>query len=319
MEVSRFEAAVLCYYRETGRRFCGNSLVIDLSSCSVGLCRCSAGGKTELVFSRSAPKEHDVWEGLLRRVAGSMPSLPYTDVDREMTAQLSTLNERVGYYFYSGKTLDQQALQIADNTISCSELEELAAEEKNLLLALLEQVRGEVPEGMDDGELKIILTGRAAALHLFAWYIRETLSADPLLPDERFVNDPLQQNQPLQVAPEQIILLGRQYFADQSTMKHDYSLRVYDGKVWTLIPLARKGQEKAKLERPQFVGPFFGVQEDVVSIEVDGALKKLTIPPSFIPAEGALFDMAIGVNDNQPRLVLRQCSHPQTLQYVNVT
>ncbi|MCD8147674.1 MAG: hypothetical protein LUD84_10455, partial [Clostridiales bacterium] len=212
---------------------------------------------------------------------------------------------------------DQQALRIADHEISCSALEALATPGRDALLALLEQARSEAPEAMDSGDLKIILTGRAAALHLFDFYIREYLSADPLLPDERFVNDPLQKNQPLQVKPDQIIGLGKTYLAE-STMEHDVSLRVYDGKAWTLIPLAQKGQDKAELERAQFVGPFFGVQKDVVSVQIDGEVKNLLVPQAFIPVQGALLEMAIGVNDNQPCLVMRQCGSPQKQQYVEL-
>ena len=302
MSITSFEAAArydLSARPAAGDRRC---LVLDLERCAAGYCECTGAGEIKLAAQWAAPDARDVWSEAAARLAPG--------AEGALEEQLTLLNSRLSNYLLSERLRDAPALSAASRELTCAEALELLEPVLAAVRQLADEARRLAPDADDAA---VILTGRAARLWIVDYAVRERLSADPLLPDARFVNSEYAD------APDAIVALGEELDRKARRVGHDVALVAEDETgAERELALAARDQDRAELASPAYVGPMFIADGDAVRVRVDGALRELALPYASGPSGGDLIDVAAGCGDKGPELVIRRTLFPTRIYRVGL-
>ena len=272
-----YEAAAAweaCRSRDRGEPlFQGDLLVLDLDRGGAGLCRCAGDG------------------GI--RLAGETPAEPIPNCFDRLGVcwgEDPRRNRTVRSYLRGRGRIDPPVLTLPSRlTITCSDLEERFQKDTGGALdglldraeALLERL------GTDRETLRILPVGALAAVILAEHRIRARFSADPFLPDPRFVD--------LEgIDPGEVVALGlARYRAGEVEQRrllgHDVSLCLLEGWGFGLPvrpveqPLARRDTPLEDLATPAFTSPFYLDAGDPLQVVVDGVKHTLSRPADAFP------------------------------------
>lgn len=312
MSISKYEAAA--FYDHVNKHSVGRYLVIDLDDCSYGFCECDAFGKTALLNSCTSINT-DLWElcvNSIRNAAGSGDSFDFLD---ETDTQLAANNEVLHKYIVSDRIMDSELSISSNQTMLCSEFEEVVHPVKSKL----DELFGNIDKRIDSSALEdsyIIILGRAQELFLINCYIRELLGSEPLLPDERFRNTEFKDPY------NEIVKIGAELFELKKTIQHSYSLLLFSKKTNTIerVLIAQKGQPKDEedLKLVKYTEPILLAADDELSMEIDEKVVKVKIPYSFAPVDNDLVQAAIGEQNGKEVLFIRRCRFPTRIYTVEL-
>ncbi|MBQ8862597.1 MAG: hypothetical protein IJ021_07655 [Clostridia bacterium] len=280
MELSRFEAAAYYCFLKSERKTAFKCLVLDTDDCSAGFCSCTEEGKPTLVRKFAQKKPHNLWKEIEELAAERFAA---EAVAAETQAQLGHANAEVRKFLNSARIMNGTAFTFGGRAFSCAELESMLAPVKEALLALLSEVDEAVPYEETDSA-KIILLGRAQAYPFVEFYVREYFSADPLLPDERFVNSEFKD------PAEKIADIGREAFEKESKVPY-FALVVSEGEGHTTRELAFNVAKDGSAK--EFLGPVFVVNGDTFKVRSEGKTSELALPYRADP-NGECVELAVG-------------------------
>lgn len=313
MSISKYEAASLYDYVQQKHSSKKDYLIIDLDDSSCGYCVCN--GKTDIRLDNSWQEGNENLWSVVNEVFNKMITNSHMiNIEAEIEGQLTSANKAFRNYFLSGKSLNDEAFSFSNKTISCAELDEkltvLKEKIANLLAHAIDLVSA---DKMID--TNIIILGKAQEMYLAMYYIREKLSYDPMLPDERFRNTEL-------VDPYTVIVEKGMMLHDTITnLKHTYSLLAFnpESNSFDAIYTVSKENAKSNIAELVFSEPVLLCDDDKLSIRADSTIINISLPYSVAPARSDLIDVAIGLSDNEDTLFIRRCRFPTRIYNVKLS
>ncbi len=293
MSTTRYEAATLydSSRRKTGHPTC--YLVLDLDTGSVGACSCDKDGRTKLSATWALPQETDLWTAWVGRIQGLLGADYPFDVASELERQLPEANRALRNYLTSDRLLDSTALTFGERNLTCSQVEASFATVEATLRTLLQQGEALVPEKARE-TMGIFPLGRAAHCFLVEHAIRAHFSADPFLPDDRFVPDGFTQDSATVIAHTVTLVLTQ----------------APDGRAEEL-PLLTKGAPPTQVTPEAYVGPIYIANGQPIVLKVDDVLRTVKLPYAMAPMDSDLIDLAAGGDGSGVTLSIR-CSRMPT-------
>lgn len=312
MSISKYEAASLYDFVQQKLSSQKEYLVIDLDDSSCGYCTCN--GKTDIRLNKSwAENNESLWSVLLESIKKMAASSHVIDLEGEVQRQLISANETFHNYFLSGKTLNGEAFSFSGFTISCAELDEKLSDIKEKISKLLSHAIDMVP-AEKILNANIIILGKAQELYLTMYYIREQLSYDPMLPDERFRNAEFKDHY------TDIVKNGKALFKEMSALKHTYSLLAFNPESNSFDAVYTMTKEEAKGNAAELVfsEPILLCDGENLSIKADDAILHISLPYTIAPLKSDLIDVAIGLKNNEDTLFIRRCRFPTRIYNIKL-
>lgn len=313
MSITKYEAASLYDYIQQKHSAKKDYLIIDLDDSSCGYCVCN--GKNDIRLDKSWQGDSEnLWSVVTETLNKMISNSHMINVEAEIERQLISANKAFRNYFLSGKSLNAEAFSFSYTTISCAELDEKLTVLKEKIVNLLLHATNLLSEDkMIDAN--IIILGKAQEMYLAMYYIREILSYDPMLPDERFRNDEL-------VDPyADIVEKGMILYNAMTNLKHTYSLLAFNPETHSFDAMYTVSKENAKSNVAELVfsEPVLLCDDDKLSVKVDDTIINISLPYSIAPARNDLIDVAIGLRDNEDTLFIRRCRFPTRIYNVKLS
>ena len=302
MSTTRYEAAALY---DSSRQKAGHParyLVLDLDTGSAGACSCAKDGKAKLIAAWALPEETNLWTAWVGRIQELLGADYPFDVASELKRQMPEANRALHNYLTSDRLLDSTALTFGERSLTCSQVEASFETVGAALDTLLQQGEALVPETMG-----IFPLGQAAHCFLVEHAIRAHFSADPFLPDDRFVLDGFTQDS------AKIIAQGMEQAAASAVIPHTVTLvltQAPDGKV-AEIPLLTKGAPPTQVMPEAYVGPIYIANGQPIVLKVDDVPRTVKLPYAMAPMDSDLIDLAAGGDGSGVTLSIR-CSRMPT-------
>ena len=306
MSTTRYEAATLydSSRRKTGHPTC--YLVLDLDTGSAGACSCDKDGRTSLTAAWALPQETDLWTAWVGRIQALLGEDHPFDVASELKRQLPETNRALRNYLTSDRLLDSTALTFGERSLTCSQAEASFETVGATLDTLLQQGEGLVPEQARE-TMGIFPLGRAAHCFLVEHAIRAHFSADPCLPDDRFVPDGFTRDS------AKVIAQGMELAAANAVIAHTVTLvltQAPDGKT-AEIPLLTKGTPPTQVTPEAYVGPIYIANGQPIVLKVDDILHTVKLPYAMESRDGDMIDLSAGGDGSGVTLSIR-CSRMPT-------
>lgn len=313
MSITKYEAASLYDYIQQKHSSIKDYLIIDLDDSSCGYCICN--GKTDIRLDKSwQGNSENLWSVVNEVLNKMILNSHRLNIEAEIEGQLASANNAFRNYFLSGKSLNAEAFSFSNITISCAELDEKLTVLKEKIVNLVSHAIALVSaDKMID--TNIIILGKAQEMYLAMYYIREILSYDPMLPDERFRNDEL-------VDPyTDIVEKGMLLYNAMTNLKHTYSLLAFNPGSNSFDEMYTVSKENAKSNITELVfsEPVLLCDADKLSIKADDTIINISLPYSIAPARSDLIDVAIGLSDNEDTLFIRRCRFPTRIYNVKLS
>lgn len=306
MSTTRYEAATLydSSRRKNGHPTC--YLVLDLYTGSAGACSCDKDGRTKLTAAWALPQETDLWTAWVGRIQALLGEDYFFDVALELKRQLPAVNQALRNYLTSDRLLDSTALTFGERSLTCAQVEASFETVGATLDTLLQQGEALVPEQARE-TMGIFPLGQAAHCFLVEHAIRAHFSADPFLPDDRFVTDGFTQDS------AKVIAQGMELAAANAVIAHTVTLvltQAPDGKT-AEIPLLTKGAPPTQVTPEAYVGPIYIANGQPIVLKVDDVLHTVKLPYAMAPMDSDLIDLAAGGDGSGVTLSIR-CSRMPT-------
>lgn len=306
MSTTRYEAATLydSSRRKNGPPTC--YLVLDLYTGSAGACSCDKDGRTKLTAAWALPQETDLWTAWVGCIQALLGEDYFFDVALELKRQLPAVNQALRNYLTSDRLLDSTALTFGERNLTCSQVEASFETVGATLDTLLQQGEALVPEQARE-TMGIFPLGQAAHCFLVEHAIRAHFSADPFLPDDRFVTDGFTQDS------AKVIAQGMELAAANAVIAHTVTLvltQAPDGKT-AEIPLLTKGAPPTQVTPEAYVGPIYIANGQPIVLKVDDVLHTVKLPYAMAPMDSDLIDLAAGGDGSGVTLSIR-CSRMPT-------
>lgn len=306
MSTTRYEAATLY---DSSRRKTGHPtryLVLDLDTGSAGACSCDKDGRASLTATWALPEKINLWTAWVECIQALLGEDYPFDVASELQRQLPESNRALHNYLTSDRLLDSTALTFGERNLTCSQVETSFATVGAMLDTLLQQGEALVPEQARE-TMGIFPLGQAAHCFLVEHAIRAHFSADPFLPDDRFVLDGFTQDS------AKIIAQGMELAAASAVIPHTVTLvltQAPDGKA-AEIPLLTKGAPPTQVMPEAYVGPIYIANGQPIVLKVDDVPRTVKLPYAMAPMDSDLIDLAAGGDGSGVTLSIR-CSRMPT-------
>lgn len=306
MSTTRYEAATLY---DSSRRKTGHPtryLVLDLDTGSAGACSCDKDGRASLTATWALPEKINLWTAWVECIQALLGEDYPFDVASELQRQLPESNRALHNYLTSDCLLDSTALTFGERSLTCSQVEASFATVGAMLDTLLQQGEALVPEQARE-TMGIFPLGQAAHCFLVEHAIRAHFSADPFLPDDRFVLDGFTQDS------AKIIAQGMEQAAASAVIPHTVTLvltQAPDGKA-AEIPLLTKGAPPTQVTPEAYVGPIYIANGQPIVLKVDDVPRTVKLPYAMAPMDSDLIDLAAGGDGSGVTLSIR-CSRMPT-------
>lgn len=314
MSTTRYEAATLY---DSSRRKTGHParyLVLDLDTGSAGACACDKDGQTSLTATWALPEETNLWTAWVERIQTLLGEDYPFDVASELKRQLPESNRALRNYLTSGRLLDSTALTFGERNLTCSQVEGAFETVGATLNTLLQQSEALVPERARE-TMGIFPMGQAAHCFLVEHAICAHFSADPFLPDDRFVLDGFTQDS------AQVIAQGMELATANAVIAHTVTLvltQAPDGKA-AEIPLLTKGAPPTQVTPEAYVGPIYIANGQPIVLKVDDAPRTVKLPYAMAPMDSDLIDLAAGGDGSGVTLSIRCSRMPTRVFAVQLT
>lgn len=312
MSLSKYEAAAFCDYHLSESSSPADYLILDLDEGAFAWCICS--GKNEIRQKASwSEQKQNFWEDLLQEIRKKVPEASSGRLEEEVQNQLPGAARVLHSYFLSGGAADGKAFEFSGHSISCSELEKLADTVKKNLDHLLSLALSQVSDEQME-EVRIILLGKAQELYLIPYWIRELISYDPLLPDDRLRNDGLQ------VPYTELAERGNAFYESASGRKHTYRLIAFNPKTNASETLYEVSKEQKTADQADFTGsgPMLIWEGEPILVQADDSLLKIALPYAIGPAGSDLIETAITQKNHEDLLVIRRSRFPSRIYEVKL-
>ena len=306
MSTTRYEAAALY---DSSRQKAGHParyLVLDLDTGSAGACSCDKDGRASLTATWVLPEKINLWTAWVECIQALLGENYPFDVASELKRQMPEANRALHNYLTSERLLDSTALTFGERNLTCSQVETSFATVGAMLDTLLQQGEALVPEQARE-TMGIFPLGQAAHCFLVEHAIRAHFSADPFLPDDRFVLDGFTQDS------AKIIAQGMELATANMVIGHTVTLvltQAPDGKA-AEIPLLTKGAPPTQVMPEAYVGPIYIANGQPIVLKVDDVPRTVKLPYAMAPMDSDLIDLAAGGDGSGVTLSIR-CSRMPT-------
>ena len=314
MSTTRYEAATLY---DSSRRKTGHPtryLVLDLDTGSAGACSCDKDGRACLTATWALPEKINLWTAWVECIQALLGEDYPFDVASELQRQLPESNRALHNYLTSDRLLDSTALTFGEQSLTCSQVETSFETVGATLDTLLQQGEALVPERARE-TMGIFPLGQAAHCFLVEHAICTHFSADPFLPDDRFVLDGFTQDS------AQVIAQGMALAAANVVIGHTVTLvltQAPDGKA-AEIPLLTKGAPPTQVTPEAYVGPIYIANGQPIVLKVDDAPRTVKLPYAMALMDSDLIDLAAGGDGSGVTLSIRCSRMPTRVFAVQLT
>lgn len=314
MSTTRYEAATLY---DSSRRKTGHPtryLVLDLDTGSAGACSCDKDGRASLTATWALPEKINLWTAWVECIQALLGEDYPFDVASELQRQLPESNRALHNYLTSDRLLDSTALTFGERSLTCSQVEASFETVGAALDTLLQQGEALVPERARE-TMGIFPLGQAAHCFLVEHAICTHFSADPFLPDDRFVLDGFTQDS------AQVIAQGMALATANVVIGHTVTLvlsQAPDGKA-AEIPLLTKGAPPTQVTPEAYVGPIYIANGQPIVLKVDDATRTVKLPYAMAPMDSDLIDLAAGGDGSGVTLSIRCSRMPTRVFAVQLT
>ena len=311
MSISVYEAAAAYDYTNSSLNNEQQYLVIDLDSYSAGICVCSKSMKTSLQHEYSL----NGTETMPGDIINALKTLSAAADEQAAASQLETANRAMNNYLLSDRDSDNDPVmfRFSEDEILCSAVENSLTNVKKKVMKLLDYIQSRITEEQME-EIRIILLGKSTEFSLIPHWLREELSADPFIADERFVNHTFRHDL------NEITVLGRQYCEAVKKTLRECTLVLFDGlnNRQERIRLVSADPNQSKQSSPAYFGPVYIAENEKLHLESQSSKMDVELPYSFSPMNSDLIDLAVVSENDTLNLMIRRSRFPAKIFRVSL-
>lgn len=316
MSISSFEA--VCIYdglksKNTGVaiNFPSLYLVINVDDYSAGLCLIEKNGHTRLIDCRNISSERRCIDDIEACFSDKCHST--TSFYNSITPYIDTFNKGMKEFYLSEKQMNQGFKDILNFDFCCSEFDEVFnvsnQKIKNLLLTSNEMFH---EEKCNSDNCKIAIVGKMAKFYPIVFSVKETMSFDPFLADDRYVSDDYTDD------VEKIIDIGRSEYERLLEKEREAFITIYKDKKCNRKKLIISDTigDSSKIE---FVGPIFISENEKIELIINSKSYNLDLPYSIKPLDCDLIEVAGYIRDEKITIRIRRYTQPTKVYDISLT
>lgn len=275
-------------------------LVLELDACRAGLCRIEGSGSVALLDAYGADDGEDLaaqWTAHAGACCGA-PAEAFGNLPESARTQEALWNN----YVSGGRLASTIAFEPAGSDgITCAQLDEAFAPARERLAAMLSWCdEAFARHGVDEGALRILEIGRLAACAPARLIVRERLSGDPFLSDDRFAA------LPEGVTPDGALDEGLRLCENARALAFSITLECLgrNGEARSVV-LARENEKPAAPDAARYSEPICYFGSDSLTVRMGEEIRLVPIP--FAPASQAdALRAAVVSSDGAAALALRR-------------
>ena len=311
MKRTPYEAAARCdfahWMSRDGVSFPAYELVVDLDGCSLGLCLCEETGTITLLEQLSLPQAKPFEQIWLDRIRQTQP---LTENNLADLLESDDVQDRMWNYYRAGGHRDREILTLPTGSLTCSSVDQAFQPVREALTALLEQGLDRLEQlKIPEEDLRVLAVGRLAGCAPARLVLRQALTFDPFLADHRFA-EPYHEMNPGEIVPAGMALLEQ-----SQTVGFDLTFLCLNDQGRTLEPirLTERQQLLSTLETPVYSRPVFVCTGTRLQFQSGETAWKEELPYKIGPTVGDLVEVACGLREDKPIILLRRTIAPSKI------
>ena len=309
MNIKSFEA--VCFY-EMKRRINNNEsisdvemLIFDVDTYSVGFCKIDSNNQIKVLKSKVSEQK----KTCLEDIDTGLQNIIHKNINiwECINPYFDDINRKMRLYYQSEKRMNTEFNELSDFEIDCSTFDEAFSDSRKRIEELLHWIEDQwVKIGFDENECEILIIGKAARLYPITYIIKNNLTFDPFLSDDRFVCDKYVDS------VDEIVDIGIAEYRKQQELKRTLYIFLLDSN-----NKAEKKQipinDMADNVDFRYLDPIFVAVNEKIELEYCSKKQRIAIPYSSNSSDSYLFEIGACVINNKLTLRLRNYIHPDMI------
>lgn len=308
MKMSPFEA--VSFYDFINRNRNGEVIpslfyivVFNVDDYSIGFCTCTKEGQVKTIDSRALSVKSSCMDDIHMIFCDTTKSKD--SICDCVNSCLDGFNNKMWTYYQSERRMNPDFKDTLGIDLDCAGFDSVfnvARSRLGELLLELDDLWSKTK--FNEDESRFIIVGKAALYYPIEHYIKEFLTFDPFLPDDRFVSDTYPDK------ADEIIDIGTREYSKKKESERNIYIKIVKGNnsdEKKKIPVLDTHEDGAKIE---YLEPIFISADDQLEFELN--LKKLhiDIPYSIAPLDYDIIGVGASISDNKLIIRLRRYNHP---------
>ena len=304
MAVYNYEAAAYYNYIKKQEKklddlkFPLKTVVISIDDYSVGFCECQKDGTVKMVGQKNSSDKHSFTDELNKFIQ-------IVAID----SNIDIFNRTKRLYYQSEMQKNVPIVGIAD--MDCEKVNEIFTNVYQPMEELLSSMEDLwKTSNFDQEEVEFILFGKGAIYYPVIYLTKSVYSFDPMLPDERFVNDTYTDS------PEQIERIGQA----EMTKKSYQNYEIY----FEAVNHAKMTHQQLNVtfcldeNNIQYLEPIMISEGDKLVFYIQSKEVVFDIPFSIEKNQCDVIQIGAGVKENQPVIYLRKVGNPMEVFHLSL-
>lgn len=235
------------------------------------------------------------------------------DVLEYISPHLDSFNAKMKMFYQSERQMNPEFKDIFELDLDCSGFDDvfcIARKKIEELLSALEEQWEDTK--FDEEKCDILIVGKAAKFYPINHCIKEFLTFDPFLPDDRFVCDTYSDG------VDEIVNLGMEEYKKRQEQDRKLFISVFGTdkkREKKQIPISDLTENDNEVE---YLAPMFITADDKLEFENNSKKISVDIPYSIDPLDCDLIEIGACIIDGRPSVRLRRYNHPTRIYDIPV-
>lgn len=284
-------------------------VVFNVDNYSVGFCKSNQNGQIAILTSKILESKSSCIEDINAAFQNAVKKK--IDIFEYISPHLDSFNEKMKIFYQSERQMNSEFKDIIELDFDCSRVEDMFSTSKKKIEELL-NMSEELWEDtkFDEEKCEILIVGKAALLYPIKHYIKEFLTFDPFLPDDRFVSDTYSDG------VDEIVNLGmEEYKRKQEQELFITVFGINNKRNKRKIPVSVLSENGGELE---YSDPIFITVDDRLKFEINSKKINIDIPYSIAPLDCDLIEIGACMIDSKLSVRLRRYNHPTRIYDIPV-
>ena len=316
MALSPFEAAGFyefnrCKENENGVPLL-KLIIFNVDNYSVGFCTCTKDGQINTVHTVKLSEKIYCMDDINK--AFMEVAKRKSSIDDCICPSIESFNKKMRMYYQSEKQLNSNFADALGLDLDCVGFEKIFGTALNRMGELLLMLNDLWPKTkFDESDSRFIIVGKAALYYPIEHCIKEFLTFDPFLPDDRFVSDTYPDR------ADMIISIGEQeYDKKRRSERVIYLILTKENNRSEKIQLSVSDEPHDDTAKIDYLEPIFVSADDQLELEVNSKKTLIDIPYSIAPLDCDVIGIGACMSGNNPIIRIRRYNHPDRIYDIPV-
>ena len=278
---------------------------------SVGFCTCTKEGQIKTVRIKTLSEKSSCMDDInqsfckVTRRQDSISDCVNTNID--------AFNKKMKMYYQSEKQMNPDFKDTLGIDLDCAGFDKIfttACSRLEKLLSELDDLWSETQ--FDESDSRFMIVGKAALYYPITYCIKDFLTFDPFLADDRFVSDNYSDQ------ADEIASIGEQAYNKEIESKRNIFIKLVkaDGaKEKEKIPVL---DEDAKIEELKYLEPILVAADEPLEFEIHSKKKLIDLPYSLEALDCDVIEIGAFVVNRKPVIRIRRYHHPTRIYDIPV-